>query len=467
MGWEDVGSFLGAVVVSPLEAISTTVATIGTGSIFNQMESHDAATERGKLVDQGKQAWEGDRGIISDEWSRLANGAALTRAKTAIAKPEAFSEWTHQQIWDALNAGADGAVDADQVNAGADGWRRLTTGLETAVTTYRSKFDAVVAEKWSGQSGNAAIEAIRTYTTEATQLSTSFQMVANGIDWMQGLLGQAKITIPEPEDVSLAEDWLGHVPGNGVLKMGSHRANEAEASAQLFMIGTYQPGATTVDGQTPVLPAPKNGMTDPGGDGNPDNGGNPNNGGGNPNTNNPSTDPAGTQQDPANTNDPTNTDDTTQDDSTDDDTTDDDTDTTPTTTDDGSTAPASTADPTGSKLGDGTPGTGSPGGGSPGGGSGGGSPGGGAAGVPGAGTSRPGTAGGGAAQAAGVRAGTGTAGARGMSGMPGMMGGAGRGGGKQEDDDEHTSPDYLIQDRESELIGTLPPTLPPGGVIGA
>ncbi|WP_186817452.1 PPE domain-containing protein, partial [Nocardia neocaledoniensis] len=373
-------------VVSPLEAVSTTVATIGTATIFNQIESHDAATERGKLVDQGKQQWEGDRGIISDEWARLSNGAALTRAKTAIEKPEAFSSWTHQQIWDALNAGADGAVDADQVNAGADGWRRLTTGLETAVTTYRSKFDAVVAEKWSGQSGNAAIEAIRTYTTEATQLSTSFQMVANGIDWMQGLLGQAKITIPEPEDLSLADDWLSHMPGNGVLKMASHRANEAEASAQLFMIGTYQPGATTVDGQTPVLPTPKNGMTDPGGDGNPNNGDNTNNGGGNPNTNNPSTDPAATQQNPATTDQPTNTDDTTEDDSTDDDTTDDDTDTTPTTTDDGSTAPASTADPTGSKLGDGTPGTGSPGGGSPGGGSGGGSPGGGAAGVPGAGT---------------------------------------------------------------------------------
>ncbi|WP_280218425.1 PPE domain-containing protein [Nocardia neocaledoniensis] len=465
MGWQDVGDFFGKWVGAPASVIGDVVSTIGTGSIFNQIESHDDATERGKLVDQGKQQWEGDRGIISDEWARLSSGAALTRAKTAIEKPEAFSSWTHQQIWDALNAGADGAVDADQVNAGADGWRRLTTGLETAVTTYRSKFDAVVAEKWSGQSGNAAIEAIRTYTTEATQLSTSFQMVANGIDWMQGLLGQAKITIPEPEDLSLADDWLSHMPGNGVLKMASHRANEAEASAQLFMIGTYQPGATTVDGQTPVLPAPKNGMTDPGDGGNPDNGGgNTNNGGGDPNTNNPSTDPAGTQQDPATTDQPTNTDDTTEDDSTDDTT--DDTDTTPTTTDDGSTAPASTADPTGSKLGDGTPGTGSPGGGSPGGGSGGGSPGGGAAGVPGAGTSRPGTTGGGAAQAAGVRAGTSTAGARGMSGMPGMMGGAGRGA-KGDDDDEHTSPDYLIQDRESELIGTLPPTLPPGGVIGA
>ncbi|MEV0079479.1 hypothetical protein AB0H58_24005 [Nocardia neocaledoniensis] len=465
MGWQDVGDFFGKWVGAPASVIGDVVSTIGTGSIFNQIESHDDATERGKLVDQGKQQWEGDRGIISDEWARLSSGAALTRAKTAIEKPEAFSSWTHQQIWDALNAGADGAVDADQVNAGADGWRRLTTGLETAVTTYRSKFDAVVAEKWSGQSGNAAIEAIRTYTTEATQLSTSFQMVANGIDWMQGLLGQAKITIPEPEDLSLADDWLSHMPGNGVLKMASHRANEAEASAQLFMIGTYQPGATTVDGQTPVLPAPKNGMTDPGDGGNPDNGGgNTNNGGGDPNTSNPSTDPAGTQQDPATTDQPTNTDDTTEDDSTDDTT--DDTDTTPTTTDDGSTAPASTADPTGSKLGDGTPGTGSPGGGSPGGGSGGGSPGGGAAGVPGAGTSRPGTTGGGAAQAAGVRAGTSTAGARGMSGMPGMMGGAGRGA-KGDDDDEHTSPDYLIQDRESELIGTLPPTLPPGGVIGA
>ncbi len=52
---------------------------------------------------------------------------------------------------------------------------------------------------------------------------------------------------------------------------------------------------------------------------------------------------------------------------------------------------------------------------------------------------------------------------RGMSGMPGMMSpGAGKRG---EDDDEHKTPDYLIQDREEELFG--PRIVALGGVLGA
>ncbi|MGW0246722.1 hypothetical protein ACWDYH_08790 [Nocardia goodfellowii] len=42
-----------------------------------------------------------------------------------------------------------------------------------------------------------------------------------------------------------------------------------------------------------------------------------------------------------------------------------------------------------------------------------------------------------------------------------------RGGGQGDDDGEHKIPDYLIQDRETELLGEQPRVLPAGGVIGA
>ncbi|MEU4836724.1 hypothetical protein [Nocardia testacea] len=65
----------------------------------------------------------------------------------------------------------------------------------------------------------------------------------------------------------------------------------------------------------------------------------------------------------------------------------------------------------------------------------------------------------GSPSAAATAAGT----SRGMSGMPGMMSaGAGKRG---EDDDEHKTPDYLIQDREEELFGPRISAL--GGVLGA
>ncbi|WP_459547916.1 hypothetical protein [Nocardia sp. X0981] len=63
------------------------------------------------------------------------------------------------------------------------------------------------------------------------------------------------------------------------------------------------------------------------------------------------------------------------------------------------------------------------------------------------------------AAAASTAAGT----SRAMSGMPGMMSGAA--GRRGEDDAEHTTPDYLVRDREEELFGPRIATL--GGVLGA
>lgn len=453
--WDGVGS-----VVNGAGAVGEFLGHVGTLGVFKVMDNYDRADEFSRLDQDGREAWEGDRAIITDEWSRLSANSGLTMDKAAITSPEPFSTWTHQQIWQALN-GPDGSsgVDATAVNAGADGWRRLTTGTETAVTNYRNSFERVLSEKWSGQSGNAAIEAVKSYTTDATKLPTAFQMVANGIDHMQGLLGQSKIAIPKPDDVSGFDEFISHIPGNGVVKAAKHRATEAEEDARLFMIGTYQPGSVIVDGKTPVLPLPQNNTENPG-DGGPGTR-NGNDGTTNGTTNNngttPGTNPAGTQENPGTTSpQTTDTGDDQNDDGTDDSTDDS---TSPSSTDPSATTPATTTPGTGqpttpgdTKTG-GSPGAGSPGSGVPTG-----------AGVPGAGRSVSGTPGG---AAAGARAATaGTAGARGMSGMPGMMGGGGRGGNGKDDENEHTSPDYLIQDRESELIGQLPPTLPAGGVIG-
>ncbi|MEV4207070.1 hypothetical protein [Nocardia salmonicida] len=441
-----------------------TVFHVGTLGAFKIMDNHDQSSnaddDRSKLDNDGKQAWEGDRSIIGDEWSRLRAGSDVTMEGEKV-KAEPFSTWTHQEIWDALR-GKDGkpGVDAGQINATADGWRRLTTGTETAVNNYRTSFERVLSEKWSGASGTEAINGVKSYTTEAAKLHTTFQMVANGIDYMEGVLGQAKIAIPEPEKVSTFDELISHIPGNGVVKAAKHRANEAEEDARLFMIGTYQPGSITVDRQTPILPVPINNIGDPGGI--PDTGGNGNDGGSNNSTgsngSDSSTDPAGTQEDLATT-EPQSTD--PDEDQNDDGTGDDPTEpssTDPSATTPAATTPAGTGTPT-TPGGGGAPGSGSPGSGSPGSGA----PSGGAQGA-----AVPGTPGGAAAAAgSGNRAGTTSGvGGRGMSGMPGMMGG-GRGGGKGEDDSEHAIPDYLIQDREDELIGLLPPTLPPGGVIGA
>ncbi|MFR9750753.1 WXG100 family type VII secretion target [Nocardia sp. 004] len=451
--------------------------------------SHEAAAERGRMGEAASTEWTPDRNIINDEYQRLSTDFDGMPAPPVV-QPEAFGTWSHRDIYDGLNgSGSDHGVSAGDINAGADAWRRLTTELDDSITEYDTTIQRAIGEMWSGQAADAAVDGIRKYATHAQQLPTSLQMVANGIDLMEGYLGQSKMAIPEPEKLSGFDEFVGHIPGNGVFKFAKHRANEAEAAAQQIMINTYQPGSVAVDSRTPLLPVAKNtiGVDDPG-QGPP---GRTGTGGGPGPGSWPGTGPGGTgggigsatiddpgsipgTEDPNGTRNPW--------------------DTGEQYTDPASAATAGTSQTTPQSTtmsGIGTPGGPGSGMGGPGsgvGGSGFGGPGSGGAGsgVSGLGGLGSGVPGGGAGGVGrngtglrgGVPAGPGTGspaapaargtgtGMRGMGGMPGMMGGIpGRGGGK-DDEAEHKTPDYLIQDRETELIGRLPRVLPPGGVIG-
>ncbi|OQS12819.1 hypothetical protein B0T36_22925 [Nocardia donostiensis] len=247
----------------------------------NHNESAENETSANSARDGAAKHWSGDRQIISSEWGRISEGFDGQYAP-AKATQEAFKTWTHKQIWEALNGNDQdpGGVSQADVNAGADGWRSLKKGTETAIDDFRKEVDRAINDLWSGQAANAAMEGTRKYTDEAKKLPLSFQMVANGIDLMQGYLGQAKMAVEPPVEVSGFDEFMGHIPGNGVLKLNKHRANEAQALAQDVMIEVYQPGVIEVDGRTPILPTPHNPVTDPGedpttGPGTPGNPGNP------------------------------------------------------------------------------------------------------------------------------------------------------------------------------------------------
>ncbi len=452
-----------APLIAAVAAIGA-VAELGRQVHDSYSESYEEAKARGELGVAANDAWAGDRSTILSERGRLESGFDGSWAKPVLSgKLESFDSLTHQQIWDALNgSGSQPGVDAGEINAGADGWRRLVTGMSNAVTQFNTRIDTAIRDGWDGTTANAAIDGVRTYSTEAQKLPTTFQMVGNGIDLMQGALAQAKMAIPEPYEVSWDEKLLGAIPGSDFLKSDQYQAEEAERAAREILERVYKPQAVVADEKTPVLAVAKNPLGDgnvPGGDNNngDGSGGGSNNGGSNGSTT------GGDESSPAATTPQTTSPatDTSEEDSASDDSSGDET--SPTATTPAATEPASTPQSPTAAPGAGTPGSGSPGGG--GGSPGGGSPGAGVA-APVAGRGVPGSpsAGTPAAASAGKAAG---AGGRGMSGMPGMMGGGGGRGGGKDDESEHKIPDYLIQDRESELIGQLPPTLPPGGVIGA
>ncbi|MFF2082612.1 hypothetical protein ACFVVM_02505 [Nocardia sp. NPDC058176] len=452
-------------MVFPFAAALPAIITIGGAKVYDNYSQASTNADQQKSRNQdAANTYGGDKQIISNERSMLQGRFDGEYAGTKIVKHEDFGTWTHQEIWDALQGNnGKSAVKASDINAGADGWRRLDDGqgggggMREAVTTFRTEVERAIETHWTGKAATASMESTRAYGVEAEKLAMTFEMVANSIDLLEGALGHAKAAVGEPEDVSAFDKAVAVIPGTGLLKTAKHRADESSKAAQEVMKTVYQPVAQEVDQKTPVLAKAVSTFkadtpTDPG-DGKPNEGDKPNGDTGEPSTPQEPTTPTTptTPETPTTQETPTTTTPAA---------------TTPNAEDPTSTTPAATTPTTpAATTPAGTPTTQSPlgTGGSPGTGSPGGSPG---TGTPGLGASLPGSPGQAAGTAAAARAGgTGAGAGRGMSGMPGMGAGAGRGG-KGDDDSEHKIPDYLIQDRETELLGVQPRVLPPGGVIG-
>ncbi|MGX1778871.1 hypothetical protein ACWIGW_42670 [Nocardia brasiliensis] len=402
--------------------------------------------------------WDQDRSFVNNEWASLLStyGSGTFDAR-AIKAQDPFETMSHQQIYDALKD-----VQEGQINRSADGWRNLAADANNAVNEFSKGVEQDITEHWTGKSGNSAIDATREFSTSFTKLAATFQMVGHGVDLTQGHLAQAKGSVGKPDNYSVGDRLIDALPLQNVIKGPTHRAEEAEKQARFVMTQYYRPGVNEVDGITPILPEPtttidKGKAVDPGTgpSSNPSN---------NPGSNNPSNN--GSPEEKKSTEEPSSQDPTTPQS------------TQPASTNPGddpdkskqpSTTPASTTpantsptDPNAPKTQSPTSNvpsthTGTPSGvpGSPG------SP----RATPDPGKSVPGKANTGtpaaAANAATRAASTGRAGTSGMGGM-----GAPGARGKGDEDDEHKTPDYLIYDRGSELLGTQPPALPPGGVIG-
>ncbi|MFE1594741.1 WXG100 family type VII secretion target [Nocardia sp. NPDC058705] len=351
----------------------------------------------------------------------------------------------------------------------AASYLQLANDWQAGLQVFSTSIQRSVASSWEGQAATAFVSAVNRYTTAAAELETDLRALHGRIDQSASSVSSTKYELPEPVE----EKHPLHPSSWPVV--GSNRdpvIEQKQEEAQSIMENKYvTPFVTNYDPQIPVLSSPVNpivpyDIAEPttggkvGPDGQTTDDGSGGGGGGDspgenldgptPESENP--EGATTPEDTSDTEDPGS--------SSEQDTSDEpgtEPSTSPQSTAPASTAPVGTA---GSPAAPGAPGSGAPGSGSPSGGS----P---AAGVPGvAGRAVPGVPGVVAPAASGAAGVSGAGAGRGMpmGGMP--MGGAR--GGQQDEDASRTTPDYLInQANTDELIGDQPPTVANGGVIGA
>ncbi|WP_454196144.1 WXG100 family type VII secretion target [Nocardia sp. Marseille-Q1738] len=362
--------------------------------------------------------------------------------------------WEHPRINDSFKP-----LNPTTAYTQADKYWQARNQWEQGVETFARSIQTSIAQAWSGPAAEQSKNAIAKYTSDAQNLTNSLEELYCRVRDAATAIENTKKALPD----TVHYPWTERVfhPSRWSL---SGEQSEAEQAARAAMKQFYVQPFSEMDGKIPVLPTPVGPTASvdipappPGGYQNSNNGGpNSTSPGSNPGTTDSGVpgdkdgdgkpdEPGAQEQNPA---------DQSSQEQQSSNTTPANTSTTPAGVDPTATNP--TTDPTrtvptgtGTPHGPGTPGIpGTPG----------------TPNQPQPGRSIPGAPGTPSTAAKPAAAAT-AASARGMGGVPGMMAPGARGGGKDEES-THTTPDYLInQENTDELLGELPKTLP-GGVIG-
>lgn len=445
-------------------------------------------------VDQANQRGSQQRGQYKDRARQLEQQAGGGYDPAAITKQTNWAAMDHGQI----KKVADG-LDPAGIGSHGNDWIQLGKDLQTSTDTFNKAINSALNGNWTGAAGDAALAAPQGIVSWGQDFGNQMQATGAQAQSVSATADQVKSTVPPPKDFSWGKTLLSGVVGGpfgvGASAYAQHQEQQdAKEQAVRVMSGVYSPNylsaANTMPAftgptdptQPPVNPpfpptpppvGPPPPVYPPAGKNppkyNPNRvGGDPSHQGGNPQQLNQQ----GQQQTPIGLDGnqhvlgPGNQ-------------------TGTTTQGTGWTPPGTGTDYPGYPS-SGYPGAGGQGGasgqgggggfmpsmGSQGGGGGSGYGGGGAAGAKGF-SSTSGASRAGAGAAAGIGAeeeGAMRGGA--MAGRPGASGAAGAGamgaggrGGKKEEDKEHKSAAYLVnEDNANDIVGDLPPTVPP--VIG-
>ncbi|NKY26820.1 hypothetical protein [Nocardia gamkensis] len=321
-------------------------------------------------------------------------------------------------------------------------WESIRNRLEQGLQGFGPEISKAMEGKWEGAAAKAASDGIKEYVDKSSGLISSVQIVAEKVKIIRSGIEVTRPAVQEPPAHSWTSNVASWVPGP-TWKLNQHRDDSAHDASVNVVKNVFYPAVREADTGVPLVPKPYNPVHNSG-----DRPSAPNNSR-QPSSSGTDTGDEGTTVDSAqlagteNSTVPSSANPVAERESTPDQTT-----TTPAGTNP-STQPASTnpgTDPSLTRPGTsspGSPGTPSPGTPSPG--------------VPGLGSPAPGrsinglpSVPGGVPAAASARPGTGRPG---TSGMPGMIAPGARG--KGDDDKEHQTKDYLVNQRNGEELTGL------------
>ncbi|WP_137725567.1 PPE domain-containing protein [Prescottella subtropica] len=181
-----------------------------------------------------------------------------------LTSPEAFEAMSHENIKAAVDA-----MNGAALTASAEGWRKIGDALDTALTEFRDYITTIITDdRWSGAAADRARAATTRYADQTVDLARAGQLVGTKIAEAATGVTQVQATLPPVAQHSILGAFVNQaVPAAGLLKSLFHEKDEAHQQAIQIMRTVYTPVMQQADTHVPTLPDPKPVAIPPGADG--------------------------------------------------------------------------------------------------------------------------------------------------------------------------------------------------------
>ncbi|MEU7630749.1 hypothetical protein AB0C34_12285 [Nocardia sp. NPDC049220] len=209
-----------------------------------------------------QEQWNRERDTIYDFTTRLAEGFHGEFELPRIPGPDNYDSMTLAQMVDAVDAMRPGTV-----REASEAWLNIGMNLTGAIEMFNQQFARTLSgdgmhSGWTGQSGQAAKDAVIHYSEQSQALASSASLVSFKLSEMHTGLNQTQALMPQ---VAERPDLLGKtLPKDGVMKAGDYTEEEATQEARRILRTVYGQVANQTDHGVPVLPSAPQIVADPG-----------------------------------------------------------------------------------------------------------------------------------------------------------------------------------------------------------
>ncbi|SKN46763.1 hypothetical protein [Mycobacteroides abscessus] len=121
------------------------------------------------------------------------HGANIDGGTESVGVPtEDFNSWTHAKI----KAASDAFDSGKAIEVSAD-WEKLATGFSKALDDFKRSFDVAVGAQWTGEGAEAAKQGISDYKSHAEKVSDGLSLMATKPAEVETAMTQIKGLMPE------------------------------------------------------------------------------------------------------------------------------------------------------------------------------------------------------------------------------------------------------------------------------